>query len=90
MAGTLLSARSKGWEIQAFSEPCNDDVINVNDVISPPISYKRAIKTVNLHTKHSGTSEDRSILHPQVNKGSIGLVNQLKGAGKCKKEIQLL
>ena len=65
MAGNLLSTRSKGWEIQASSDPRNDDVTNVNDVISPPISYKRAVKTVNLDTKHSGTSEDRSILHPQ-------------------------
>ena len=75
MVGNLLSTRSKGWEIQASSDPHNDDVININDVIFPPISYKRAVKTINLHTKHSGTSEDRSILHPQVNKGSIGLVN---------------
>ena len=75
MAGNPQSTRSKGWEIQASSDPSNNDVINVNDVISPPISYKRAVKTVNLHTKHSGASEDRLILHPQVNKGSIGLVN---------------
>ena len=65
MAGNLLSARSKGQEIQASSDPHNDDITNVNDVISPPISYKRAIKTINLHTKHSGASEDRLILHPQ-------------------------
>ena len=65
MAGNLLGARSKGREIQASSDPHNDDVTNVNDVISPPISYKRAIKTINLHTKHSGTSKNRSILHPQ-------------------------
>ena len=65
MAGNLLSARSKGQEIQASSDPRNDDITNVNDVISPPFSYKRAIKTINLHTKHSGASEDRSILHPQ-------------------------
>ena len=75
MVGNLQSARSKGWEIQASSDPSNDDVINVNGIISPPISYKRAIKTINLHTKHSGASKDRPILHPQVNKGSIGLVN---------------
>ena len=73
--GNLLSTRTKGRKIQASSDPRNDDVININDVISPPVSYKRAIKTVNLHTKHSGASEDRSILHSQVNKGSIGLVN---------------
>ena len=75
MAENLQSARQKGWEIQASSDPSNDDIINVNDIRSPPISYKRAIKTVNLHTKHSGVGEDRLILHPQVNKGSIGLVN---------------
>ena len=75
MAGNLQSTRLKGREIQASSDPSNNDVINVNDIISPPISYKRAIKTINLHTKHSGASEDRSILYPQVNKGSIGLVN---------------
>ena len=55
----------KGREIQASSDPSNNDVININDVISPPIFYKRAVKTVNLDTKHAGTSEDRSILHPQ-------------------------
>ena len=75
MEGNLQSTGSKGQEIQASSDLSNDDIRNVNDIISPPISYKRAVKTINLHTKHSGASEDRSILHPQVNKGSIGLVN---------------
>ena len=37
----LCHERSKGWEIQAFSDPQSDDVIHVNDVIISPISYKR-------------------------------------------------
>ena len=86
MAGNIKGARSKGREIQASSDPDNADIINVNDVILPSISYIKAVKTVNLHTKHSSASEDRSILHPQVNKGFKGLDNKFSGLGNLKRE----
>ena len=86
MTGNIKGTRSKGQEIQASSDPNNADVININDIILPPISYIKAVKTVNFHTKHSSASEDRSILHPQVNKGFKGLDNKLSGLGDLKRE----
>ena len=37
----LCHKRSKGQEIQAFSDPQSDDIIYVNDIIISPISCKR-------------------------------------------------
>ena len=37
----LCHERSKGQEIQAFSDPQSGDIIYVNDIIISPISYKR-------------------------------------------------
>ena len=43
-----------------------DDVIDANDIISPPKTYIKRCKTVKLHTKQSEAKGRGLILHPQV------------------------
>ena len=73
----MLRVNEKWWEIISRGMkkggrskhsliPGSDDIINVNDVISPPETYIRRYKTIKFHTKRSEAKGRRSILHPQV------------------------
>ena len=66
LAGISKLVRSKWWEIQASLISRQMMSSCVNDIISPPQSYIKRSKTVNLHTKQSDTTGRGSILHPQV------------------------
>ena len=56
----------KGGRSKHSLIPGSDDVININDVISPPETYIRRYKTIKFHTKQSEAKGRGSILHPQV------------------------
>ena len=66
LVGISKLARSKWQEIQASLISRQMTSSCINDVISPPQSYIKRSKTVNLHAKRSDTTGRGSILHPQV------------------------
>ena len=63
---SLVRGIKKGMRSKHSVIPGSDDVINVNDIISPPETYIRRYKTIKFHTKRSEAKGRRLILHPQV------------------------
>ena len=63
---TVSQGDQKGRRSKHSLIPSSDDVINVNDIISPPETYTRRYKTIKFHTKQSEAKGKRLILHPQI------------------------